>query len=548
MDDILKNPEEISEDHTETVTEPVPHSRKSSKHSILSLALCPDPFIVTKVAELLSDKNVRISHVSEMILKDPVTTLEILSKANSGNFAGEKSRIVAVQTAVVRIGSEELFNLVQLLTHRSSLIDSRIASEMAQLRSLACRAAIIAETLSSHLQRDIVEVSQTCALLSYFGLMLACETLKEDYLELAHIKKRSTLNYRLQTNHSFDPGKVQLEYFQSKNLPLILFYAFDKELKCKTSAQSSLRFIVEASMELSEAQDEGKLEKYRHFHKLPPKSSLRLLKITEPVYETIFAEIEEALGLGSGTNNRISKDQSEIENNSAKPTNEEVSNLAPVADSTKKVEFISSRAPTLVMDRSEIVNYFTQNGSAVFIEKATETIEQERGELSSSAEAIIGMLQSICNEATSARKLMEDLMEVVTEKGPFSRTAVIEVTENRKEAFVHTALGEDFANLKPFQTIEVSDPLSPLSTVITKVQSFNSKNNTDDKSSPFGITSYAVSPIRSSSMAQLVFYADCGAERPLPLEARKVFRLAVALLNEALPRLTELKAPEAKEI
>jgi hypothetical protein len=132
-------------------------------------------------------------------------------------------------------------------------------------------------------------------------------------------------------------------------------------------------------------------------------------------------------------------------------------------------------------------------------------------------------------------------MEIVTEKGPFSRTALIELTENRKEAYIHSAIGEDFNDLKPFQTITVSDPLSPLSTVVTKVQSFNSKT-IHDNISPFGISSYAISPIKTNSLTQLVFYADCGTEKPLPLEARKVFRLAIALLNEALPKLTDKKS------
>jgi hypothetical protein len=285
-------------------------------------------------------------------------------------------------------------------------------------------------------------------------------------------------------------------------------------------------------MEIAEAQENGKLSRYEHFHKLPQKSSLRLLKINESLYESIYNEIEDALGISSANSKIDSTSEQEIEEITIPQTEEE--------KNENKIEFISSRAPTLVIDRSELVNYFTQSGSAVFIEKAVETINIERNELSASAEAIIGMLQCICSEAKSAKDLINDLMEVVTEKGPFSRTAVIELTENRKEAYIHSALGEDFNNLQPFQTILVSDPLSPLSTVVTKVQSFNSKNSAD-KISPFGITSYAISPIRTSSLAQLVFYADCGTEKPLPLEARKVFRLAVALLNEALPKLTGKK-------
>lgn len=510
------------------------------KKNIVNLELTPDPIILNKIIDLLSDKNVRISKVSEAILKDPITTLEILFRANSGEFATEKSKVSAVHTAVVRIGSEELFKIMKSLLSRNNKLSPELVSEVNQLRTLSCRASIIAEILSTHLQRDITEIAQTCSLLSYFGLMLACETLKSSYLELSHIKKRNALNYKLLTTYGYDPNKVQLDYFQKKHLPNLIFFAFDKELKCKTTAQSSLRFIVESAMEISEAQEEDKIEKYKHFHKLPAKSSLRLLKINEQIYETIFNEIEEALGITKKTKKSDNHDEETIDNlNIDHDHNSERTERAlPAYESTP--EATSSRTPTLIMDRSELVNFFTKSGSAVFIEKAAETIDQEKTELSSSSEAIIGMLQSICENAKSAKELVHDLMEVVIEKGPFSRTAIIELTEGRKEAYIHTALGEDFDNLKQFETISVKDPLSPLSTITTKVQSFNSKLIQSD-TSPFGITSYAISPIKGNSIAQLVFYADCGTEKPLPFEARKVFRLAVALLNEALPKLTQNK-------
>ena len=338
----------------------------------------------------------------------------------------------------------------------------------------------------------------------------------------------------LQSNFSFDPTKVQLEYFKNKSLPGLIFFAFDKELKCNTNAQSSLRFIVDAASEMAEAQADNKLDRYRYFNKLPTKSSLRLLKINENAYEAIFEEIEEALGIVVSREPEVAGVEDSKE--------EEIAEFVPPEAIHHSLEessttFFSRRAPTLIMDRSELVNYFTQSGSTVFIEKASDVIEQERNELSSSSEAIVGMLQSLCQNATSTKELIKDLMEIVTEKGPFSRTAIIEITENRKEAFIHTAVGEDFDKLEKFQMLAVKDSLSPLSIGCTKVQSFNSKNNPDNIS-PFGITSYAISPIKTNSMPQLVFYADCGTEKPLPFEARKVFRLAVAILNQTLPNLT----------
>lgn len=500
------------------------------KKVVSTIKIPADEIVLNKVINLISDKNLRIAKVSECILKDPVTTLEILHKANSGEFVNEKNKISAIHTAVVRIGSEELLKACNDLLKSNDTEHSAVNAEIKTLRNLSCRAALIAEILSSHLQKDIVELCQTCALLSYYGQMLACFSLKEKYLELSNIKKRGALNYKLLANFSFDTSKIQIEHFKDKNLPNIVFFAFDKELKCKTTAQSSLRFIVESAMEISEAQEEGKLDKYKFFHRLPSKSSLRLLKINDQNYEYIFSEIEEALGISSGTRDTESKEITKATStNKNSPELQENNKLTEDAESLKAV-------PTIIMDRSELVNFYSGSENTLYIEKNADSIEKERSELSPSSDAIIGMMQSICSNAQSAKELIEDIMEVVIEKGPFIRTAVIEIGQGRREAFIYTALGEDFDNLNLNKGIEVKDPLSPLSTVITKVQSFNSKVE-GDSLSPFGITSYAISPIKSKSDSQLVLYADCGTERPLPFEARKVFRLTIALLNEALPKL-----------
>ncbi|HMO16860.1 MAG TPA: HDOD domain-containing protein [Oligoflexia bacterium] len=543
-------------------------SPKALHQYLISLELSPDKKILEQAILLASDRNVRISKLSESVLKDPITTLEILKAANSGEFSTEKSSIAAVQTAVIRIGSKELVRLFEELKNREDdKLDSDVLMELNSLRRLSERASIVAEIFASNIQKDISEISQTCGLLSYVGQMILCCHLKREYLELAHLRKRNALAYRLQSRFNINFQNMQLDYFRSRHLPPVIFYAFDRELKCKTPAQSSLRFIIESAVELVEAYEDGKWSKYTNPGKLPPKSNIRLLKISDQQYTQIVEEIEDSLGFSqpnlaipipeddtlrskslTAPDSYLSDDTeipiSGIESGKLLSESTTTDNLNSREDShpvdfETEARFFSQRDPTVVIDRSELISFLSSSGATVFIEKPSEVVEQEKQELSVDGQAVFELLESICKEASESMDLLRNLMEVITEQGPFSRAALIELTDTRKQAIVHTAIGESFETLESPHALSIMDPLSPLSLGATKVQSFNAKS-VRDFVSPFGISSYAISPLKlNGGENPLVFYADCGEHKPLPFEARKTFRLVIALLNQTLPRLTQ---------
>lgn len=541
-------------------------SQLSSKKiitQITSLELYPDKEILESAISLASDKNVRISKLSDMILKDPVITLEILSCANS--LSNEKASISAVQTGVIRIGSSQLIELLQnLKTRIKEDLDPDVSVEYSSLRRLGERATIVSEILSSHLQRDIIELTQTCALLSYIGPMILCHYFDREYLEVAHLRKRNALNYRMQSKYGFNYNEAYLTYLKARNLPSEIFFAFDKELKCVTSAQSSLRFIIESAIEIVEAYEDGKFIKYVPGVELPPKSALRLLKINEAQYATIYEEIEYSLGSGvankeydvkndmlqaspdvnfeaiiehsESSHDEAIKDNSDIEGlDQHFSIEEKVSSSFQDNSDLNKNKYITEG---IVLRKEELMELISSSGSAVFIEKTSSNIELEKQKLQKESVDVIESIEFICKSAENSRSLLNELMSVITQNGPFLRAALIRINDLRNGALIEEAVGEEFSDINPPLDLVVNDYLSPLSTFCTKVRSFNSYSSSGIKDiiSPFGISSYAISPIRLHDETSFVFYADCGEHQPLPLEARKVFRLIVAILNKELPR------------
>jgi hypothetical protein len=513
----------------EPIAEEAREENDSTRHDkrLLRSKLPADPSVLYAALQLASDKNIRISKLADTVLLDPVITLEVLSKANTTYSSADKAGITAVQSAVIRIGSENLAELFLELKNREEIADKDVSLEFESTRRLATRAGQVAEILSNHLQRDISETAQTAGNLAYIGQMLCCNGLGKSYLELSSLKRRNALAYRLHSTYKIDLQGLQIQYLKDKGFPGFIFFAFDKELKCKTSAQSSLRFITESAIEIVEAIEDGKWEKYLSPHTFPGKSNLRLLKISDHAFELIKEEIEEILDLEKKAKGDFSVPFEEIEEPSLEFTTNtldsiQIESLPPEIDSIDEVKI--EQIPNEPSSPNEI--------------PVSSKKEYDRTDLSVDSQAIFGLMQYLCEEADSVSSLLKDLMAILTEQGPFNRAAIIQMLVDTSNAKIHTAIGEDFEEIDPNMNLEINDPLSPISLLATRVQSFNCEEKSDN-TSPFGITSYAVSPITPLNSSPLILYADCGLSRPVPLEARKVFRMVVQLLNRAIPQVAE---------
>ncbi len=505
------------------------HKSASSKSvrldvQLLSANLPANPSVLESVLQLASDKNIRITKLADTVLRDPVITLEVLSKANTTFSTADKTGIAAVQSAVIRIGSENLVDLFLEIQSREDIDDYDVEIELESLRKLAAKAGMVAEIISSHLQKDIAEAAQTAAILSYTGQMLCCKVLERAYLEISSLKRRTALTFKLQSHFKINLQEIQIQYLKDKGLPNTLFFAYDKELKCKTSAQSSLRFITQSAIEIVEAIEDDKWDKYLSTNTLPTKSSLRLLKISDSIFSIIKEEIEEALEYNAKEKVKESIDDLSLAN-SEQEEDLEVTAIDYSVE-TPLAEPIPSN--TIVLSRENLLKEI----------ETTPKPQYTRKELSVDSQAIYGLLQYLCQEATSVTGLLKDLMSILTEQGPFTRAAIIEYSSPPQTPLIHSAVGEDFEEIRKNDKLDISDPLSPLSLLAIRIQSYNSVEK-DDPCTPFGITSYAISPITSQSLNPLVLYADCGVSRPVPLEARKVFRIVAQLLNDVLPHVSE---------
>ncbi|MCB0324513.1 MAG: HDOD domain-containing protein [Bdellovibrionales bacterium] len=519
----------------------LPGSEESvSRRGPKSILLPPEPSVLKEARLLAGDRNVRISRLASTIAQDPIITLELLRVANATFFAGDRPSITTAQTAVIRLGSQTIVEMLDSLRTRPQIQQPEVSREFETLRVLSRRVSVTAQIIANEVQRDISEIAQTAGLMSYIGYMIACAYLAEDYIDILRGRKRSTAAYRIQQEHGLDVNVVLLEYLRSHGVPNELFYGLDRELKCKTPGQAALRFISESAVELVEAFEGGRWDRYAPNQTLPSKSALRLLKISDDKYRTLYGELDDYL---RGKRDREKSQTDETDVREEEPASEPKP-PAPVATpraaedrpvTIKRDGFARSNEanPTLILTRNGFGGYDSTAQPTNFIESDTDAIEEEKQTLSPEAQQVLRLINQLCSECKTSHDLLVRLLKMLITEGPFVRAALILLKTHRQSADIHTAVGEGFVD---GSSIAVNDPLSPLALCLTKIQSFNAKDISDILS-PFGVSSYAVSPLRIDHESPVVLYADCGLDRPLPLEARKIFRLVVGLLNHTLPRL-----------
>ncbi len=526
MEDNLPEQNNESADDTEK-----PHP----KRNLLSLLLPPDQQVVRQARVLAGDRNFRITKLAGLVGEDPVIVLELLRAANAAFYSSDRPAIAHVQTAVVRLGSAFLLKLFDSLEARPPITEPDIMQCFETIRTMSARISLVSRIIAQNAQPQIADIAETTGLFTNCGQMLACLHFGQTFVEEAKNRKRSALAYRFIQEYHLDINSLQLDYLRKNGVPTIIFYGLDRELKCKTTTQSALRFIVESAIEMVEAHREQRWDKYDPERELPAHSALRMLSLASYQYQQIFDIVDAYLaersqgeaGENENTAKAMSQDFPEIEEGYEEPSE-------PTLILRKK-GFVPLARPKRKLP--EPVKEPWEDNPRDFREdlptSISEILKVQEHSLRQDSLKVLKLMEGICLQSQTSQDLLARILLLLVSEGMFSRAALISLSPSRDEAEIHLAVGEGFAQ---DGVIQVTDPLSPLALSLTKIQSFNSRG-IEDSLSPFGVSAYAVSPIQARHKTPVVLYADCGLLLPLPLESRKIFRVVIDLLNQTLPRL-----------
>ncbi len=457
----------------------------------LAIDLPPDARTLNSALVLASDRNARINTLAQTVSEDPILSLELLRVANAMFYSGDRPSILNVRTAVVRLGSGAVVDALTKLKQRPSLAPEEVASEFESLRRQSSQIAVVAEIIAGIAHRDLNELAAIAGLMTQMGHLIACAYFGERYLDIARTRSRASAQYKLQQDHNFDLVTVQLGYLRMRGIPQEVLLSLDKNAQCKTPAQAALRFIVQSSIELVEAYSREQFDRYKKQSDLPSKSNLRLMKLGEHQYDEMIELITAYL------------DGPEIETD------------RPDVDAVEATATDQSFA------------------AATFPVEAAPIPVETPDSLSDEAKSALSLIKRLCEESRNSQELLNNVMQLLITEGPYRRAALIIVGAGGHSAKLHIEVGTGFER---GSTIPILDPVSPLAMCLMKVKSFNAQG-IEDILSPFGTSAYALAPLTVAYPTPVLLYADCGTEKPLALESRKIFRLVMGLLNQVLPHL-----------
>ena len=509
------------------------HHRSSS--GVFSISLPADPAIWNEARKLVSDRNLKVEDLAACSSQDPAIVLELLKTSNAMFFSGGKSPITSLKTAIVRLGSDLIVDILDKMKSREIFEDERVIHWFEIHRSRSRRAAIISRILSETLARTLSDDCQAISLFLYIGEMLAVMHLRETYTTLADDQTRSTVLYRLIQDHKFDCEAIGLAYIRRNGIPEALAFALDREARVRPGDRGIMRQICAASAEMIEAFDSGRWDKLAPGKSLPPKSSIRLLGISDSQYLKIYERSSEYL-FSSRALDEKKRGQPAVSFDSGDHAKV---NAAPNAANSSLAQDINSLIEDIpeeeIEDNEELDADFglSSSGTKHSVARSHETeIEMPQVALPSSRiETMLTSLTNVFDTAKTSEEVLTQLLDMLVTPGPFEKSALIVVSKDRTKAVVVAARGPGIGDR---QMLMLNDPLSPLAQCFSKVQSFGNRGSTN---SPFGSKAYALSPIDADHESPVALYADCGATGAITFEARRVFRLVVKLLNQKLPQI-----------
>lgn len=262
-----------------------------NRKGIYSTNLPPDFDLLQQIVQLLQDNKVQTGDVVTFATRDPIITMDILRISNALLNNETREQITCVQSAFVRLGSQQALVELESLFQRSPVEDETSRRYLEIHRRRGRHTGVVARAIAECLVPSLAADAQSAGLLSCVGDMLAAILYGSEFAAMGDRIALASLRYKLSSKFNYDTEKVRNKYLRSYGIPQRLISALDEEASFSEASKAVLRPICSAAQELVAAEEAERWEKYQPDRQLPPKSPLRLLNIPGPKYELLFSKL-----------------------------------------------------------------------------------------------------------------------------------------------------------------------------------------------------------------------------------------------------------------
>ncbi len=513
---------------------------KKQGGGIYKIPLPVDKGLCREAIRLASDKSKPIEEVAVFCAQDPAIVLEFMKVANQFQVGGDKARIVSTKSAIMRLGNQESIKLLQNLMEREDPESPEERFELKKIRYRALRIGILSQIIAEAVARPYSDECYTAGLMSPIGQLVALMHLKERYLAASLNNSNSGTLLNLLRDHRFDCAKYGDNYLRRNGLLESIINIISEDSISSVKERIVLPVIIKAAIELVEAFDLNRFERYAPGKQLQPKSAFRAFSIQPQQYSKIY---ERASELFYSMKKRWALESPDSDTGTpigdmpvAAPTPPPaIEATAPTEEEVESIEPVDTSDHDSLQDEiSGLLQKFNSEEVSEEIEteeiKAPRVIAKPKVELFARSKSALASAQKSIAAAKSSEEAITSMLDMLIGNGMFQRSALIVVSAEKDRATVVAARGTD---LEKGQTIIIDDPVSPFAQAFARVQSFGHK---ESELSPFGSKSFALAPIAANHPTPVVLYADAGND-PITFEGRRVFREVIVMLSEKLPQL-----------
>ena len=269
---------------------------KKTSGDPLSVVFPGSESIINETRNIVGDSEKRQDAAADIAQQDPVIVMELLKTANALAFSEGKPPITTIRGAIVRLGATTTIEVLEKIKGFPKLDNEKSALLLEESRKRCLKVAEATKILAGVKAQSLVEDCFTAGVLMNLGEMIAVVHLGEEYIKITEENKtRAKVLYRLEKDHSFDIEKMTVAYLKRAGIPEGILFAVDREMQTKSPNRAIMKPIVATGMEMVVAFDSNRWDKIAPDKNLPPKSSIRMLGLSDAQYESLYEKVGEKL-------------------------------------------------------------------------------------------------------------------------------------------------------------------------------------------------------------------------------------------------------------
>jgi HD-like signal output (HDOD) protein len=254
-----------------------------------------DLVVAKEASQKALTPELRVEEIAQTVLRDPVIVLELMRAANALLVRDGRPATTTVTGALIRLGSQLVHDTIKAVMERPQIEDLAVNKAFEIHRERGRKAGIVCRIIADLRAKKFSEDCHTVGVFCSLGEMLAALHLQQSYVQLQCLKNFFNINYRLSQDHHFDVERMRVLYLKRHGVPEDLVFAVDRDGTCKSKERAVLKPICFAAMELIEAFETDRWEKYAPGKTLSSKSTVKRLTLTDAQYAKLYERLTEYL-------------------------------------------------------------------------------------------------------------------------------------------------------------------------------------------------------------------------------------------------------------